>query len=90
MRELQAAGVDEDLASRAVSENLDAESERTALLELGSKRARMLARRHGEEWLATAEGRNKLAAFLLKQGYDAGLVYDALKEIAVAHHQSDS
>ncbi|HEX2059908.1 MAG TPA: hypothetical protein VHK90_04145, partial [Thermoanaerobaculia bacterium] len=65
--------------------------EREALVEVGVKRARMLARRHGEEFLTTSEGRNKLAAYLLKQGYDAALVREALKEItALVHHRPDS
>ena len=89
-RELQAAGVSETAAARAVAENLDSEREAESLRELCRKRARILVRRHGAEYLSTAEGRNKLAAYLLKQGYDAALVYEALKEIPVADHQSDS
>ena len=89
-RELQAAGVSEDSAKQAVTQNVDPEREHDALRELGRKRARMLVRRHGEEYLTTTEGRNKLAGYLLKQGYDAGLVYEALKEITVVDHQPDS
>jgi regulatory protein len=88
-RELQAAGVDGGTADQAVAENVDAERESEALRELCAKRARLLVRRHGAEYLITSEGRNKLAAYLLKQGYDAALVYDALKEIRVADHQPD-
>ena len=50
----------------------------------------MLVRRHGEEYLSTSEGRNKLVGYLLKQGYDAALVYEALKEIQVVDHEPDS
>lgn len=89
-RELQAAGVSNDSAKQALSENADPEREQEALRELCRKRARMLVRRHGEEYLTTSEGRNKLAAYLLKQGYDAGLVYEALKEISVVDHQPDT
>ena len=89
-RELQAAGVSEDSAKQAVAQNVDPDREHDALRELGRKRARMLIRRHGEEYLGTSEGRNKLAGYLLKQGYDAGLVYEALKEITVVDHQPDS
>ena len=89
-RELQAAGVSSDAAEQAVAQNVDAEREHEALRELGRKRARILVRRHGEGYLATSEGRNKLASYLLKQGYDAGLVYEALKEITVVDHQPDS
>ena len=89
-RELQAAGVDDETAGTALAENLDAERERESLVELGVKRARLLARRHGEDFLTTSEGRNKLAGYLLKQGYDAALVREALKEITVVHHQRNS
>ncbi|HEX6160784.1 MAG TPA: regulatory protein RecX [Thermoanaerobaculia bacterium] len=89
-RELQAAGVDDETAGSAIAENVDAEAEREALVELGVKRARMLARRLGEDFLSTSEGRNKLAGYLLKQGYDAALVREALKEITVVHHQRHS
>jgi regulatory protein len=90
VRELQAAGIGRTAAEEAVAANVDPEREREVLVELGRKRARMLVRRHGEEFLSTAEGRNKLAGYLLKQGYDAALVREALKEIVVAHHQPDS
>lgn len=93
-RELQAAGVSDSDARDAVSANVDPEREQEALRELCRKRARMLVRRHGEEYLATGEGRNKLAGYLLKQGYDAALVRDelheALKEIQVVDHEPDS
>jgi len=90
LRELQAAGVDGDTAAAAVAENVDAEREGEALRELCEKRARLLVRRHGADYLATSEGRNKLAGYLLKQGYDAGLVYACIKELRVVDHQPDS
>lgn len=90
LRELHAAGVNESTAKDAVAANIDEERERESLWELGRKRARVLVRRHGEAYLATAEGRNKLAGYLLKQGYDAALVTEALKEITVVDHQPDS
>jgi regulatory protein len=89
-RELHAAGVSRSDADHAVAANVDPEREQEALRELGRKKARMLGRRHGEAYLTTSEGRNKLAAYLLKQGYDAALVYEALKEISVVDHQPDS
>lgn len=89
-RELHAAGVSRSDADHAVTENIDPEREQEALRELCQKKARMLGRRHGEAYLTTSEGRNKLAAYLLKQGYDAALVYEALKEIPVVDHQPDS
>jgi regulatory protein len=89
-RELQYAGVSESDAKDAVTANVDPEREQEALRELCRKRARMLVRRHGEEYLSTGEGRNKLVGYLLKQGYDAALVYEALKEIQVVDHEPDS
>lgn len=89
-RELQAAGVSDDAAEAAVAENVDPEREKESLHTLLQRRVRMLVRRHGEEYLTTSEGRNKLAGYLLNQGYDAGLVYEALKEIRVVDHQPDS
>jgi regulatory protein len=94
LRELQYAGVNNETATKAVQENIEPEREAEALRELCAKRARMLVRRHGAEVLETAEGRNKLAGYLLKQGYDAALVYACIREIArelrVVDHQPDS
>jgi regulatory protein len=90
LRGLHAAGVAGDTAQQAVAENLDPEREREAVRSLCLKKARLLERRHGEGYTATEEGRNKLAVYLLNQGYDAALVYEALKEIRVVHDQPDS
>ncbi|MFP5246854.1 MAG: regulatory protein RecX [Thermoanaerobaculia bacterium] len=90
LRELHAAGVSDEAASRAVAENVDPEKEAAALKAAAERRARILVRRHGPEILTTDEGRNKLAVYLLNQGYDAALVYAVLKEIRVVHHQPDS
>ncbi|HET7434724.1 MAG TPA: regulatory protein RecX [Thermoanaerobaculia bacterium] len=91
LRELQAAGVEGDTARSAVEQNLDEDAQLAALRELATKRARLLARRHGQEFLASAEGRNKLTGYLLKQGYDAALIRsligDVVKEILVAQYQ---
>jgi regulatory protein len=90
LRELRAAGVESDAARIAVRENVDPEREQEQLKALCLKRMRMLARRHGEEFLATDEGRNKLTVWLLNQGYDAALVQSVIREIRLVHHQSDS
>ena len=90
LRELQAAGIDDALAEQAVVENVDPERELESLHALRDRRARMLVRRHGAEYLTTSEGRNKLTVYLLNQGYDAALVSQALKEIPVVDHQPDS
>ena len=93
LRELQAAGIDRETAADAVAGNVDPEREAEALRTLCDRKARMLVRRHGPDYLQSAEGRNKLAAYLLKQGYDAGLVFAAIRELAreipVVDHQPD-
>src|SRR5688572_32398120 len=82
LRELQAAGVDRETAAEAVAGNVDPEREAESLRTLCERRAGMLVRKHGPEYLHSAEGRNKLAAYLMKQGYDAGLVFAAIREFA--------
>ena len=96
LRELQAAGVGQDEARKAVAENVDAEKEREHLKVLCEKRARLLVRRHGPGYLDTPEGRNKLTGYLLNQGYDAALISEAIKDLKVSgdvsesYHQPDS
>jgi regulatory protein len=79
-RELQAAGVDRETVQRAIRENTDPEREREDLAASYAKRRRILIRRHGAEYLDSDEGRKKLTAFLLKQGYDAALIRSVVKE----------
>lgn len=67
--ELRAAGIDDETASRAVKENADPEQEREHVRAL-------IQRRSGWE-------RNKLTAYLLKQGYDAALIADVVRELRV-------
>jgi regulatory protein len=90
LRELNAAGVERDAARAAVAENIDPEREQEQLKALCLKRMRALGRRHGTEWLDTAEGRNKLTVWLLNQGYDAALVQSVIRETRLVHHQPDS
>ena len=82
-RELQAAGVDGDTARAAIAENRDPEREREDLANEYAKRRRLLIRRHGPDYVETAEGRNKITAYLLKQGYDASLIQSVVKESPV-------
>ena len=79
-RELQAAGVDRETVQRAIRENTDPEREREDLSAAYAKRRRILIRRYGPEYLDSTEGRKKLTAFLLKQGYDAALIRSVVKE----------
>ena len=81
-RELQAAGVDRDSAQRAMQENADPERMRDDLKALFEKRLRIMVRRHGEEYAASPEGRKKLAAYLLNQGYDAALVMEVIASVS--------
>lgn len=82
-RELIAAGIDHDVAEQAVRENADSDKERDRAAALAARRVTILARRYAPEMV-----RNKLTAYLLKQGYDAALVREVVKEFTVvkAHH----
>jgi regulatory protein len=94
LRELHAAGVDRETAAEAVAVNVDSGEEAERLRALCERKGRTLVRRYGQDYLQSAEGRNKLAGYLLKQGYDAGLVFAAIRELAretrVVDHQPDS
>jgi len=70
--ELRAAGVDDEVASRAVTENIDPEQEREQVRALIERRADLLAK---------PDGRKRLFSYLLKQGYDAGVISDELHRI---------
>jgi regulatory protein len=79
-RELLAAGVADDIARRAVGENLEPEREREGVTTLCEKKMRIIARRDGAAYLHTDEGRKKLAAYLLNHGYEASLVFDTIDQ----------
>jgi regulatory protein len=79
-RELRAAGAGDDVVARAVSENSDPAAEREALVALCQKKMRITAGRKGEAFLRTDEGRKKLAAYLLQQGYETALVLEVIHE----------
>lgn len=83
LRELEAVGVSGEAAAKAIAENVDPEREREALREVCARRARILVRKHGPEYLATEEGRSKLTGWLLNHGYDSSQIREALKDIAV-------
>ena len=82
-RELAAAGVDRETARNVIAEHADEERELSDLTALCEKRKRLLIRRHGLQYLETAEGRKKLAGYLLNHGYDAALIQRVIKEIPV-------
>ncbi len=75
-RELQAAGVNEDDASRAIAENVDQEREGEALRELCARRLRVLGRRER----TSEELHAKLASWLIAQGYDSALVWQVVRD----------
>jgi regulatory protein len=80
-RELGAAGVDSDTIDRALAVSSDEETSETVLAELCAKRMRIVARRYGEEYLSTDEGRQRIAAYLVRQGYELGDVLSALRRV---------
>ena len=82
-QDLQAAGLSRESANQAMKANADPVREEEGLRALYQKRLRMMIRRHGEDYAATPEARNKLAFYLLKQGYDAALVRSVVKETSV-------
>ena len=81
--ELMAAGISNAIADQALRENADEERQREDLAALCAKRIRLMKRRHGEDVLESPHERKKLAAYLLKQGYDAALVQSVVKELSV-------
>ena len=86
-RELNAAGVDDETARLAIGQNADPEREREDLAALARKRHALLVGRKGEEYASSREGRNKLAMYLLNQGYDGALVRETIDEVLRAHHR---
>jgi regulatory protein len=76
-RELGAAGVDEEVAARAVARNSDPEAERAALHALAVKKLAMLRRRAIEDDVL----RQKLSAYLARQGYEFSVVIDVVGEV---------
>jgi regulatory protein len=77
-RELGAAGVERETAQRAITENVDPETEQAAIVALCEKKSRMIARRHGTAYLASELGRKKVAAYLLNHGYGIDAVLRAI------------
>jgi regulatory protein len=87
--ELRAAGVDADTAARAINANLDPEKEAEGLKAACDRKMRSLARRLGDDFLATPEGRNKLTGYLLKQGYDGAAVSQLVRDRAKRARSQD-
>ena len=75
-RELIGAGVADDSIAEAIAANVDAEGERERAAAAARRRLPILVRRYGAD-----AARNKLRAYLLKQGYEGSLVREILKEM---------
>ena len=75
-RELMSAGVDDETIANAVGANVNADDEHERATAIARKRLPNLVRRYGAD-----VARNKLTGYLLKQGYDAALVRDIVKEM---------
>ena len=78
-RELGEAGVTDEVINAALAANADRDDERASLQELCAKRLRLVARRRGEEYAASREGRQKVAAYLVSQGFELGEVLEVLR-----------
>jgi regulatory protein len=75
-RELQAAGVEGHTIARALDESVPDHDERAAALLSARKRLAVLRRRDGEEKI-----RERLVAYLFRQGYDSSLAVDVVGEV---------
>lgn len=78
---LGAAGVAGEDISQAIEENLDRDDERAAVAALCRKKIDALERRHGANFAASDEARQKAAAFAIRKGFETHLVLEVLGEI---------
>jgi regulatory protein len=80
-RELTAAGVAAETASAAlVEQGGDVSHEQESLSALCAKKIAIIARRHGTDYVRSDQGRKKVAAYLLNQGYEMAAVLDAIRQ----------
>jgi regulatory protein len=77
-RELIVAGVESETVARALDESLPDHDERAAALVSAKKRLAVLRRRDND-----ASIRQKLVAYLFRQGYDSSLAIDVVRELGV-------
>ncbi|HET7712726.1 MAG TPA: regulatory protein RecX [Thermoanaerobaculia bacterium] len=73
-QELISAGVDREIAQAALTANADQERDQERLEATVKKKRAALERRHGEGYVRTREGRQKLLAQMVRLGYDANAV----------------
>lgn len=76
-RELSAAGVESETIARALDESVPDHDERAAALASARKRLAVLRRRNDDD----AKIREKLVAYLFRQGYDSSLAVDVVREV---------
>ena len=77
-RELQNAGVSGEVARQSLRDHISDEDLEEQLSLACDKKLRAMARRHDRDYLRSDEGRNKLANYLLGQGYDSSAVITAV------------
>lgn len=75
-RELGAAGVAGETVTQAIAEHVNADDERAAAEELARKKMTVLLRRNEKD-----AARNKVAAYLQRQGYDLTLVLEIVRKL---------
>lgn len=76
-RELGAAGVDDEIVDRVVSAHRDVDTERATLTALAQKKLASLQRREAD----ADRLRQKLSAYLARQGFETSLVIDVVREL---------
>jgi regulatory protein len=77
-RELSAAGVESETIARALDQSVPDHDERAAALASARKRLTVLRRRRNDD---DAKIREKLVAYLFRQGYDSSLAIDVVREV---------
>jgi regulatory protein len=75
-RELTAAGVEPETIARALEESVPDHDERAAAVVAARKRLAVLRRRDDDALI-----REKLVAYLFRQGYDSSLALDVVREL---------
>lgn len=76
-RELSAAGVESETIAHALNESVPDHDERAAALTSARKRLAVLRRRDDDD----AKIREKLVAYLFRQGYESSLAVDVVREV---------
>jgi regulatory protein len=83
-RELAAAGVDRETIARALDTSVPDHDERAAALSAARKRLAILNRRRDDPRI-----REKLVAYLFRQGYDSSLALGVVREALATESEND-